>query len=183
MVRLRDRVAGPRAWQVATGVVVVALLAAGGVSLAQPGGDAPDDAGTGVPAGGVAADEQCTDDIRANRRWICLTGASVDGQGRLVVDYEADWAGEVPDRSAGFHMHLYGGDGTEPPAVIMGFQSDNPGTWYIEDSDPAVIPADEVEPVIGDAPKVCARIAGPDHELVPDTAGEFRTGNCVTISR
>jgi molecular chaperone DnaK len=181
MDRFRERMAGPRAWQVATGVVVVALLAAGGVSLAQAGGGAAEEDTTGGAA--AAAVEECTDEIQANQRWICLTSASFDAQGRLVIEYDADFAGAAPDKSFGFHMHLYGGDGVNPPAEVMGFQSDNPGTWYIEDSDPAVIPADEVPSVIGDAPKVCARIAGPDHELVGDTAGGFQTGNCVTISR
>jgi molecular chaperone DnaK len=176
----RMRAAGPRAWQVATGVVVVALLAAGGVSLAQAGGGAAEEDTTG---GAAAALEECTDEIQANQRWICLTSASFDAQGRLVIEYDADFAGAAPDKSFGFHMHLYGGDGVEPPAEVMGFQSDNPGRWYIEDSDPAVIPADEVPSVIGDAPKVCARIAGPDHQLVRDTAGGYETGNCVTISR
>ncbi len=179
--RLRSTIAGPRAWQVAGGVVVVALLAAGGVSLAQAGGGAAEEDTTGGAA--AAAVEECTEEIQANQRWICLTSASFDAQGRLVIEYDADFAGATPDKSFGFHMHLYGGDGIDPPAEVMGFQSDNPGTWYIEDSDPAVIPADEVPSVIGDAPKVCARIAGPDHQLVQDNAGGFQTGNCVTISR
>ena len=36
---------------------------------------------------------------------------------------------------------------------------------------------------IGDAPKVCARIATAAHELVPDAQGKYVTGNCVPIER
>jgi molecular chaperone DnaK len=178
--RLRVWLRGPRAWQTVTGLVVGALVIAGGVALAQPGG------GGGAPDqrdGGVPVDEQCTDEIRANPRWICLTSASFDDQGRLVVEYDAEWGDELPDRSAGFHMHLYGGDGVDPPAETMGNQAAEPGAWYIEDADPAVIPADRVPTVIGDAPKVCARISDGTHHLVRDTTGGFATGNCTRISR
>jgi molecular chaperone DnaK len=156
----------------------VALLAAGAVALAQASGPQP-------PGGGVALppDEQCTEEIRANPRWICLTSATLDDQGRLVVEYEAEWGGELPDKSTGFHMHLYGGDGTDPPAETMGNQAAEPGAWYIEDADPAVIPTSQVRTVIGNAPKVCARISDRTHQLVPDLAGGFATGNCIPISR
>lgn len=168
-------------------------MAGGGVALAQsgglPGGElAGDPAGNGVAAGGeadtgVPEDEQCTEQIRTNPRWVCLTGATVDQQGQLVVEYEADFAGEEPDKSFGFHLHLYGGYGDGPPAETMGNQAADPGAWYIEDAQPAVIPADRVESVIGDAPKVCARIADGTHLLVTDPDGGYVTGNCTPIAR
>ena len=36
---------------------------------------------------------------------------------------------------------------------------------------------------IGDAKKVCARIADAEHLLVPDKDGAYVTGNCVPITR
>jgi hypothetical protein len=41
--------------------------------------------------------------------------------------------------------------------------------------------ADEVAMYVGDAPKVCARIADAEHGLVPDATGGFHTGNCLPV--
>jgi len=163
---------------------VVALLVAGGVALAQGGEDPPVDA---TPAAGDPPAEQCTDEIRANPSWVCLTAASFDPQGNLVVQYEAQFDGQTPSQSAGPHLHFYGGDGQGPDPQIMGRQALvlglEPGRWYIEDRNPAVMPPDQVAEVIGAAPLVCARVAGPDHSLVLDVNGGYQTGNCVTIAR
>src|SRR5690606_14070055 len=64
-------------------------------------------------------DERCTDEIRANPRRVCLTSARFE-DGELVIGYEAAWADGVPDVNGGYHLHLYGGDGTDPPADLMG---------------------------------------------------------------
>src|SRR5690606_7819 len=96
--------AGARRWlPAAAGVGVVALLVAGGVALAQGGEDPPVDA---TPAAGDPPAEQCTDEIRANPSWVCLTAASFDPQGNLVVQYEAQFDGQTPSQSAGPHLHL-----------------------------------------------------------------------------
>jgi hypothetical protein len=74
----------------------------------------------------------------------------------------------------GYHLHLYGGDG---PA--------DRGSWQVEDrSSPLQFPADHqsVTGVIGDHPKVCARITDASHALVSAGAG-YATGNCVPIAR
>ena len=84
-------------------------------------------------------------------------------------------------------MHIYGGDGTNPPAEVMGVQAGgNAGDWYIEDENPSVrmVNGHDFQTAIGlDAKKVCARIAKGNHELVPDDRGGFHTGNCVPIRR
>ncbi len=47
-------------------------------------------------ASALPADEQCTDAIMANTRWVCLTSATFDGT-TLTIDYDADFAGTPPD--------------------------------------------------------------------------------------
>ncbi len=66
----------------------------------------------------------------------------------------------------------------------MGTQATDPGTWYVEDQNPSVRTASSRDyAAIGDAPKVCARIANSRHRLVKDTEGGYHTGNCVPITR
>lgn len=173
----------------AAGAVALVLLAGGAAALAWSNQDTSAPAGRPAPdRSALPPDEQCTGDIQANPRWVCLTSASFAEDGSLLVEYEAEWAGEVPDQATGYHLHLYGGDGTNPPAETMGNQAQElglpVGIWQIADQDPAVVPADRVGEVIGDAPKVCARIAGPPgHDLVPAAGGGYGTGNCVPITR
>jgi hypothetical protein len=176
------------------GAAIAILLAGGAVAWALTSGDDPDTdpigrqtteptASTGQPSAGPPPDEQCTDEILSNERWVCLTSATL-ADGQLVVDYQAEWAGGVPDISTSFHLHVYGGDGTTPPAGIMGSQAgDDRGEWVIKDDQPTVLTAEEVARVIGDAPKVCARIADSNHALVPDASGGYATGNCIPIQR
>lgn len=40
-----------------------------------------------------------------------------------------------------------------------------------------------VAEVVGDSPKVCARIANNKHALVPDDGDGYGTGNCTPIER
>jgi actin-like ATPase involved in cell morphogenesis len=181
------------------GAMLAILLAGGAVAWAV----SDDDPGTGPvgqqtpdPTGAptqaptqaptepqVPPDEQCTEQIQSNERWICLTSATFQN-GQLVIDYQAEWAGSVPDINGGFHLHVYGGDGTSPPDSIMGSQAGNQaGNWVIKDDQPVVLSADEVATYIGDSPKVCARIADGNHALVPDSGGGYTTGNCTPISR
>ena len=133
----------------------------------------------------IPADEQCTDTIQANERWVCLTSATI-ADGEIVIEYDAEFAGSTPNINGGFHLHIYGADatGTDPPDEVMGSHAANPGDWYIEDQNPSVrsVDSDVFQQNIGDAPKVCARIANGQHELVPDVEGTFTTGNCVPIS-
>ncbi|MDG4822726.1 Hsp70 family protein [Asanoa sp. WMMD1127] len=136
----------------------------------------------GVTAPPLPPDEQCTAAIQANERWVCITQAFVDDE-KFVVEYDAQWKGAAPRNSGGFHLHIYGGDGQNPPAAQMGNQSDQPGRFYLEDKEPSVRAVDgsNYRDVIGDNPKVCARIADAADVLVKDTEGGYETGNCVTI--
>lgn len=133
----------------------------------------------------LPADEQCTEEIMANDRWVCITNASI-ADGQLVIEYDAEWAGEVPNIDGGFHVHFYGADesGSNPPDSIMGSQAAERGNWYIEDQNPSVRALEGgVATAIGDNPKVCARVADGNHALVPDANGTFNTGNCWPIIR
>jgi molecular chaperone DnaK len=131
----------------------------------------------------VPADEQCTQAIKSNRRWVCLTKATLAND-KIVIEYQAEFAGSTPNVDGGFHLHVYGGDGTNPAESIEGSHSATPGDWYVEDKNPSVrtVDSSDFQKAIGaDAKKVCARIANGRHQLVPDTDGGFHTGNCVPI--
>jgi len=134
----------------------------------------------------VPADEQCTDEIKSNAKWVCLTKATISNS-KLTIEYEASWDGATPNVSGGFHLHIYGGDGTNPADEVMGTHASNPGKWYVEDNNPSAwstSSANFVRAVKGH-PKVCARIADSKHRLVPDDQGggkTYHTGNCVPIT-
>ncbi|MEU4221714.1 Hsp70 family protein [Actinoplanes sp. NPDC026623] len=172
---------------IATGAALLVLLAAGVAGYALTKGD---DKGDGKPAAAngqaatIPADEQCTDEIKNNPRWVCLTSAKV-ADGTFTVEYNAEFGGAQPSKSGGWHLHIWGSDGTNPPDEIMGEQApeDQQGTWYVDDEQPSVIGTDEPAFVkaIGHAPKVCARVANSQHGLVPDDNGTYKTGNCVPI--
>ncbi|MBG0564136.1 Hsp70 family protein [Actinoplanes aureus] len=180
------------------GAALAVMLAAAGVAYAQYGRD--DDSGkqlTGAGAGastppsvaasaGPPADEQCTDEIKSNKRWVCLTSAVI-ADGKLTIDYEVDYAGSKPNVSGGYHLHIYGGDGEYPPDHSMGSHTpkSQQGDWYVEDNEPSVLRTNDgrFTRAIGDNPKVCARIALAGHGLVADTNSTYKTGNCLPIVR
>jgi molecular chaperone DnaK len=131
----------------------------------------------------LPADEQCTEEIQSNERWVCLTSATMDGD-QLVINYDVEWAGSFPDITNGYHLHFYGSDGTNPPDYLMGDQAgDDAGVWVVKDEQPAILTPENLAEAVGDAPKVCARIANAEHGLVPDANGGYYTGNCVPIQR
>ncbi|WP_084556059.1 Hsp70 family protein [Couchioplanes caeruleus] len=182
---------------VAVGVALVVLLGGGAATWAlmsgkraEAGSDKRAEAGSDKRAvaasdkPAVPADEQCTNEIKRNLRWVCLTSAKV-ADGKFTVAYDAGFNGTPPAIKGGFHLHLYGSDGTNPPDKIMGEQAadDQQGFWYVEDQQPSVLSTRDQRFVraIGDSPKVCARIAEYHHGLVTDSRGTYKTGNCVPI--
>lgn len=155
------------------------------------GAEVPDGTSVNITLAVPPAIEQCTDEIMSNERWACLTAASFDGE-ELLIEFDVDWAASVPDRSNGFHLHLYGGDGINPPDEVMGTHAPQPrGPWVIEDRDsPLSYPVgdsrDGLIELIRDQPMLCVRIADANHALVPDNSGgedTYQTGNCVPIDR
>jgi hypothetical protein len=169
------------------------------LSVFNPGGGTPQTEGSETPAvdgsttppdettAALPADEQCTDAIRANPRWVCITGATIDGEG-LEITYDFVNGGSPFTTNGGFHVHFYGAnqDGSAPPDSIMGSHASSPGEWYIEDQQPSRRPTGSEDfNKIADQPKVCARIAMGNHGLVQDTtgAGTFKTGNCWPVTR
>jgi molecular chaperone DnaK len=152
-----------------------------------------------IPAGGstgpaatsganTPVDELCTDEIKNNRRWVCLTSA-VLANGTLTIKYQVEYAGSIPDIHNGFHVHIYGGDGKNPPDYLMGTQAPKSQQgkyrYYWVDRDPAVLHTNDglYTSAIGNYPKVCARMAVAGHGLVRDNKGGYKTGNCVPITR
>ncbi|BFU45194.1 Hsp70 family protein [Krasilnikovia sp. MM14-A1004] len=177
----------------AAGAVLVVLLGGGATAWAlTKNGTAGDgrtktgaDKAAAASTPAVPADEQCTDEITSNPRWVCLTSATIS-DGKLTVEYNADFDGTPPAIKGGYHLHLYGSDGTNPPDEIMGEQAGNQrGSYYVDDQEPSVVPTSDPRYTksVGDAPKVCARIANSHHGLVPDNQGTYKTGNCVPITR
>ena len=83
-------------------------------------------------------------------------------------------------------MHFYGSDGTNPPDHVMGSHAPKSqrGKYYYDDRQPSVLNTDDrrVIDAIGDAKKVCARIAIAGHGLVPDNNSTYKTGNCMPIT-
>ena len=180
---------------VAAGLGLAALLVAGGIAYAQYDRDDPDKelAGSGAstapkatPSATTPADELCTDEIKSNRRWVCLTSAVI-ANGKITIKYDVEYAGSKPDVDTGYHVHLYGGDGKNPPDHVMSSHTPQGqrGKYYYDDRQPSVLGTGDTrfKTAIGNAPKVCARIAIAGHGLVPDTRSTYKTGNCVPITR
>jgi len=181
---------GRTALLAAVAVLVVALAGAAvwvnrdrlGLTSAGGGPTTPATTAAGATAPPLPAAEQCTKKIQANPRWVCITQAFFDNE-KFVVEYNAEWAGPPPQNTGGFHLHIYGGDGKNPPAERMGNQSDQRGRFYLEDKQPSVrsVTGGNYRDIIGNSPKVCARISDAADILVKDNDGGYETGNCVTI--
>jgi hypothetical protein len=180
---------------VVAGLALTGLLVAGGVAYMQygrdEGGGAASSASTdptATPSPTTPADELCTKEIRSNRRWVCLTSA-VLANGKLTIEYQVEYARSIPNIHNGYHVHIYGGDGKNPPDSMMGTQApkslQSGYKYYWVDREPAVLHTDDglFAQAIGDFPKVCARIAIAGHGLVPDNNGGYKTGNCVPITK
>ncbi|HET6528995.1 MAG TPA: hypothetical protein VFH03_00050, partial [Actinoplanes sp.] len=188
-----------RRWMmVGAGIGLAAILVAGGVAYAQYGRGGDEDRAGGVPppvasasasaapSPTTPADELCTDEIKSNRRWVCLTSAVI-ADGKLTLAYDVEYAGSKPDVNRGYHVHFYGGDGKNPPDHLMGSHAPKNlrGKYFYDDRRPSTLSLsdDLFTTVIGKAPKVCARIAIAGHGLVPDNNNMYKTGNCWPITR
>ena len=170
----------------ATGGTAWALTRAhGSAATARAAGAAviPSSAPATRRAAAVQADEQCTDEMKKSTRWVCLTKATLHNN-TFTVWYQAEWHGSRPDIKTGFHLHLYGGDGTSPDESIMGSQAVEHSKYYFEDQEPSVRKTSDPDfEAIGDAKKVCARIAHTGHGLATAYDGSYHTGNCIPIQR
>lgn len=183
---------------VGAGVALAAVLAAGGVAYAQFGRDQGDGNGRNaaalIPSAGASAapsattpaDELCTDEIKSNPRWACLTSAVI-ADGKLTLKYDVEYAGSAPNVNRGYHVHFYGGDGKNPPDYTMGSHAPKSqrGKYYYDDRQPSVLSTgdERYTSAIGNAKKVCIRIAIAGHGLVPDNNSRYKTGNCRPITR
>jgi TIR domain-containing protein len=177
------------------GLALAGLLAAGGVAYAQYGRDSGDEGAAGGPGASsgptatpsptTPADEQCTNEIRSNLRWVCLTSAVI-ANGKITINYDVAYAGFKPNVNTGYHVHIYGGDGKNPPDYTMSSHwPKSKGKYIWVDRRPYVLDTDDPKftRAIGHAPKLCARIAIAGHGLVQDKKGGYKTGNCVPITQ
>ena len=90
----------------------------------------------------------------------------------------------LPNIETGFHLHIYGGNGTSPDESTVGSQVVEHSKYYFEDQEPSVRKTSDPDfAAIGDARKVCARIAHSGHGLAKAHDGTYHTGNCVPIQR
>jgi actin-like ATPase involved in cell morphogenesis len=191
-------IGGKRMPLLVAAAAVIVLMIGGGVALALMNREDPIDPngqGTGDPtvtasasteAPQVPADEQCTDAIKSNPQWVCLTSAVMTSQ-NLTISYEA--GGTPFNINGGYHLHIYAAnaDGSDPADNRMGVHSPNPGNWYVEDRNPSVkqYNGSTYQEIPADAVKVCARIAQGGHALVQDNSGNgtYTTGNCIPVTR
>jgi len=166
------------------GGLTALLLVAGGVAMAANLTGRPETAGdaagagtpTSSPTSTLPPDEQCTEAIKQNPRWVCLTSATFDGL-TLTADFVAEFGSSTP-ASSGYHLHIYRSD------VSTGSNGE-PLHWYVETSSPSRlrVTSKAFALAVGDATKICARIANGQHGLVRDLDGGFDTGNCVSITK
>ena len=116
-------------------------------------------------------------------RWVCLTKATLHNN-TFTVWYDAEWHGTRPDIENGFHLHIYGSNGASPDESTMGSQAVEHSKYYYEDQQPSVRKTSDPDfKAIGDATKVCARIADSGHGLAKASDGSYHTGNCIPIRR
>jgi hypothetical protein len=117
----------PKLVLIAAGLALLVLLGGGGLAYAltrdnggtNPNGlgqsDRRDHATVTATAPAVPADEQCTDAIKANTRWVCLTKATMSDS-ELRIEYQFANGGTPFNITNGFHVHIYGAnaDGHRP---------------------------------------------------------------------
>lgn len=121
-------------------------------------------------------DEWCTQEIMANERWACITGARVEN-GEVIAEFEFSNGGTDFSVGSGFHLHVYGSNVDALNAGAAGDASIGGGTWQVWD----IVPEYRSTPgsvfVNGVVPeKLCVRIATPRHTLESLTSG-----NCFPI--
>jgi len=132
------------------GAALAVVLVGGGVTYAvyqgnegETGAAIPPVATTGpsvTPSPTIPADEQCTDEIMDNPRWVCLTSAVI-ADGKITIKYKYDYDGSKPNINTGYHVHIFGSDGKNPPDYTMSSHvpKSTRGKYYYEDRRPSVL--------------------------------------------
>ena len=182
----------------AAALALVLALAGAGYAMFGHQDAPPTDQSTAVAATATGpseaappGDEQCTETIRANKRWACLTTAVFDGSTLTIQGDVGVPEGTTLDVNGGFHLHIFGSDGVSPDPAVMGAHATDQELWYVEDTLPSVATWGDGrwKAIASYAPpgqtlpdKVCVRIAVDWHGLVQDTNGGYETGNCAPIT-
>lgn len=122
-------------------------------------------------------DEQCTETIRSQARWVCFSAAFWDGQ-NLVAQYRGSpEAGGDAWSLSSFHLHVFGNNVPPVGAGVAGPVSDGSGSWKVWDlPDTFEGTLEEVGSPNGVPEKLCARIATGGHTLE-----SLDSGNCWPV--
>lgn len=126
----------------------------------------------------MTADQQCTETVSSRPNWVCLIGATFDGETISALYVGSPDAGAPPWTIEGIHVHLFGdnipvvGAGTEGPV------SDGTGAW-IPWADPRSFTGTvaDIGSPDGVPAKLCARVATATHTLE-----SLEGGNCWPIA-
>lgn len=124
-----------------------------------------------------AADEQCTEIVRSQPNWACITSATWDGASITGTYYSSvDEAGPAFSINSGLHLHLYAST-FDPTAVgTPGPFSDGSGDWQVWDT-PQVIDVSLAQLGVSEVPeKLCTLIANQIH-----TIESLNSGTCWPI--
>ncbi len=120
-------------------------------------------------------DERCTELIRSQPEWACLTGATLDANGVVRAEYETMVSTGQLSVASGFHLHLFSGNIDPATAGTAGAASVGGGGWQVWDQD--TIETAGANIYGGTVPeKICVRIANSSHQLV-----SLDSGQCILL--
>ena len=117
-------------------------------------------------------DEQCTENVRAQPNWACITSASFDGTTVTGTYYSSvDEGGPDFNINGGLHLHVYAST-FDPVAVgAAGPFSDGTGDWQVWDT-PQIIEVSLGQLGVAEVPeKLCALIANQVHTIESPNSG------------
>ncbi len=122
-------------------------------------------------------DEQCTETIRSQARWACMSSAFWDGQNLIASYIGSPQAGGEAWSLSSFHLHVFGSNIPPVGAGVPGPVSDGSGSWKVWDlPDSFEGTLAEVGSPDGVPEKLCTRIATAGHTLE-----SLDSGNCWPI--
>lgn len=128
----------------------------------------------------LAENEVCTDDIRSQERWVCLTNVEFDGT-TLFALYDFGLPDSNPsfEDEGGYHLHFFDGGVDEPidAGTPNGGLSNGNGNWDIWD-DPTGYRVDPFSVFKGVVPsQLCVEIANPTHSIE-----NLESGTCFPVT-
>ena len=123
-------------------------------------------------------DEQCTEKVRIQPSWACVTLAEFDGT-TVHATYlsSMDFDGPAFSINSGLHLHVFGSNVAPETAGTAGPFSDGTGAWQVWDTPKVIdVTLSEIGSGSGVPEKLCVRIANQIHTLE-----SLENGNCWPI--